>query len=364
MCLFCIMSLVGCKKSDNSTGNNNTNTTNDVTIVTYTPHNITSSSIISGCEVVPAVADLLEEIGVCWGVSSNPTVLDNRLSTDILDESFICTINNLLPNTRYHIRAYALYNSDYYYGEDIKFSTLSIDEDSFLFTVSPSVRVYFSPGNLQYQASTNTWQFAINQYDHIGDANSNISSSYSGWIDLFGWGTGNFPTKTSTRFADYYTFTDWGNNIISNGSGYTWRTLSRDEWMYVFEHRNTQSGILYARAIVNGVNGMILLPDNWTPDIYELNKTNYGGANYDWNRISASDWKDILEPNGAVFLPANGYRSGTDIYHDNNDDGYWSSSENAYDCCYGMLFNIERLCTGCYCYRYRGESVRLVRNAQ
>ncbi len=55
------------------------------------------------------------------------------------------------------------------------------------FSVSDSTKVYFSQGNLQYQASTGTWKFADNQYDMIGDNNSNISSSYSGWIDLFGW---------------------------------------------------------------------------------------------------------------------------------------------------------------------------------
>ena len=47
-----------------------------------------------------------------------------------------------------------------------------------LFSVSEGQQVYFSKGNLQYQASTNTWKFAENQYDYVGSANSNISSSY------------------------------------------------------------------------------------------------------------------------------------------------------------------------------------------
>ena len=37
------------------------------------------------------------------------------------------------------------------------------------FTVAPGGRkVYFSRGNLQYQASTNTWRFAENQWDYVG----------------------------------------------------------------------------------------------------------------------------------------------------------------------------------------------------
>ena len=51
------------------------------------------------------------------------------------------------------------------------------------FSVSATKKVRFSPGNLQYQASTKTWRFAEHQYDYIGDANRNISPTYSGWID-------------------------------------------------------------------------------------------------------------------------------------------------------------------------------------
>ena len=77
-----------------------------------------------------------------------------------------------------------------------------------LFSVSATQQVWFSQGNLQYQASTNIWRFAEHQWDYVGtqtDAsgfyggtiggtvsgsdNRNIRSTYGGWIDLFGWGT-------------------------------------------------------------------------------------------------------------------------------------------------------------------------------
>lgn len=82
-----------------------------------------------------------------------------------------------------------------------------------VFSVSPTEKVHFSKGNLQYQASTNTWRFAEHQWDYVGDANLKIPQVYNSWIDLFGWGTGDDPTKTSTRSRDYSNFTDWGNNI-------------------------------------------------------------------------------------------------------------------------------------------------------
>ena len=80
------------------------------------------------------------------------------------------------------------------------------------FSVSDSKQVYFSKGNLQYQASTDTWRFANEQYERQCALNENISSTYTGWIDLFGYGTSGWnsgaiayqPYSVSTEASDYY----------------------------------------------------------------------------------------------------------------------------------------------------------------
>lgn len=172
-----------------------------------------------------------------------------------------------------------------------------------VFSVSPTEKVHFSKGNLQYQASTNTWRFAEHQWDYIGDANLKIPQVYNDWLDLFGWGTGDDPTKTSTRSRDYSNFTDWGSNLDGG-----WRTLTEDEWKYVFDERNTNSGIRYVKATVIGVKGIILLPDDWNSSTYELSKVNRGGASFSSNSISVSAWNSSFAPSGAVFLPACGGR--------------------------------------------------------
>lgn len=205
--------------------------------------------------------------------------------------------------------------------------------------------VFFSKGNLQYQASTNIWKFAENQYDYVGDANSNISQTYSGWIDLFGWGTSGYdhgavcyqPWSTNTNNSNYYAYgqsnynlndqtgqADWGYNAISNGGNQEnlWRTLTAQEWDYLVSWRSTASGINSVKAIVNGVNGAIIVPDNWIASTYPLN----GGNNYDSNVISAEDWTNILETNGAVFLPAAGYRYGSTVTDSGSKGYYWPSS--------------------------------------
>ena len=195
-----------------------------------------------------------------------------------------------------------------------------------VFSVNSNNVVIFSKGNLQYQASTNTWRFAENQWDYIGDANINISSTYSNWIDLFGWGTGNCPTKSSTVTEDYTSFYDWGNNDISNASDKNWRTLTADEWYYIFYSRETSSGIRYAKATVNGVCGVILLPDKWDNSIFNLSNVNNTEESYSDNIINKSVWIEKFDSSGAVFLPAAGVRVGTMMYHVGYEGKYWSTT--------------------------------------
>ena len=231
-----------------------------------------------------------------------------------------------------------------------------------LFSVSDTKTVYFSQGNLQYNASTDFWRFAENQYNYL----SNYYPYYD-WIDLFGWGTGNNPSNSSTNNGNYNIFSDWGNNPIINGGNTPnqWRTLTQTEWDYVFNTRATTSGIRYAKAKVNDVNGVILLPDDWSSSIYSFNNTNNSSANYSSNVISAAQWFG-LEHEGAVFLPAAGGRSGTNPYNVGTLGYYWSSTydSNNNNNAYFVLFNNVSLTTDYSDYRCRGRSVRLVRDSE
>ena len=256
-----------------------------------------------------------------------------------------------------------------------------------VFSVSENDPVYFSQGNLQYQASTNTWQFATNQWDFVGGFNGNISQNYSGWIDLFGWGTSGYnhgatcyqPWSTSTSTIHYLAYgsysnnlydqtgqADWGYNAIINGGNQEnsgWRTLTHEEWSYLFETRTTTSGIRYAKASVNNINGVILLPDDWSADYYSLNSTNTSNASYSSNVITADQWV-ALEQHGAVFLPAAGSRDGTSVYLAGTFGYYWSASCAGTSYAWNESFYDSSLNAGNDGVRSFGQSVRLVRVAQ
>ena len=232
------------------------------------------------------------------------------------------------------------------------------------FSVSAMQQVHFSQGNLQYQASTGTWRFAEHQYDYVGSANSNISSTYSGWIDLFGWGTGNNPTLAFTDYTYYSTFVDWGSNAIINGGNAVnqWRTLTQSEWDYLLNTRTNASSKI-GIGNIDGVGGLIILPDSWTqpsgcPQFNPGLASSYG----DWprNSYTVAQWAQ-MESAGAVFLPAAGYRYGTNVNYVGINGNYWSSTPNNEHYAYSMYFGSSYLDAASSNSRVDGFSVRPVR---
>ncbi len=209
------------------------------------------------------------------------------------------------------------------------------------FSVSETKQVYFAPGNLQYRASTSLWRFAPHQYDYIGAENVNISSTYSGWIDLFGWGTGYNPTFASLDDHDYTSFTDWGVNSIRYGNtvygAHSWRTLTIDEMEYMMQRKKSGTTMfLFGMAKVNGVLGLVLLPDDWTfsSELVFIAGTFVAG-NYivmkevlETNNYTFEQWQE-MEAKGAVFLPAAGDRLNGEVKYVSTMGCYWTSTPGA-----------------------------------
>ena len=233
-----------------------------------------------------------------------------------------------------------------------------------LFTINEAgEQVFFSKGNLQYQASSNTWRFAEKQWDYIGEMNSLASSNYDGWIDLFSWGSSGFdhgancyqPWDMGGQFdhaayhhndydlSDETGKADWGYNAISNGGSQemTWRTLRSSEWVYLLKTRNTATSMRYAKAKVNGVNGLVLLPDNWDTNVYDINQANQGNAPYGSNVISSEDWTSAMEANGAVFLPATENVQDGSIDRKNYRGVYWSATSDVENAWLKSLFDFS-----------------------
>ena len=235
-----------------------------------------------------------------------------------------------------------------------------------VFSVAKDKQVSFSQGNLQYIQNQNIWKFADQQYEYIGAGNVK-DGKLANKIDLFGWSADNttapFGVSTSTNAADYSgEFVDWGVNEINIDAPNTWRTLSKDEWEYLFEKRkNAQK--LYGVAQVNGSNGIIILPDNWSFDNGISFKTGLHSVETDDYSIfqSFTDQEfSVLESFGAVFLHASGWREGISIEKSQRSGYYWSSIPYNNTDAYRMTFYSYYLKPCDIHYKYRGRSVRLV----
>ena len=303
-------------------------------------------------------------------------------------------------------------------------------------------KVYFSRGNLQWSATNGgatatthavadggtapgTWRFGepwdfvggkVLDYfggEHIGNVagsdNSQASSTYTGWLDLFNWGTSGWeggveayypysmigdPSPHTWAWQWYvlggdekngmtgqYAYADWGvYNAISNGGNQPglWRTLTDEEWEYVIGGRE---GSRWCPATVNGVKGIILIPDGWDNTAYTLERIN-AWSSASSNTINQSTWERTCEPAGLVFLPNTAQRSnfsyGGGVYEFGLElkDGYgmyWSSSLLVRDyqggsVPYGVSFSYGS--TGgqpwepgrCTLLRERGSAIRLVQD--
>lgn len=177
------------------------------------------------------------------------------------------------------------------------------------FSVSSTKQVEFAHGNLQYHTGTQEWRFADNQFDVIGvDDNIRLGDpELSAWIDLFAWSCESvyYGVNPSNKDIDYTgDFVDWGN-LFEGG----WYTPSKDEFQYVLFNRANASN-LRAEGTVNGMNGLILLPDDWTlPEGLAFVPGYIGNEEYTENVYNLEQWA-TLEAAGAVFLPHAGSRTG------------------------------------------------------
>lgn len=388
-----------------------------VQVTTNEPTDITATTAVCSGEFTFTTDEIGPfTVGICWSTSSRPNHNDQSVTYPYQQEPFVmgqpnpweCVITGLQPNTKYYVRAFVHPSHDdshwgngYHYGDQVTFTTAGNGESGNVmdgavnarFSVSGNKKVYFSKGNLQYQASTNTWRFAERQWDYVGDENT-PSSTDEGWIDLFGWATSgyyydgicHYPWMTSLTggyeaYGDHYANlddetgeADWGYNAISNGGNRIgqWRTLSEEEWNYLLSTRNTASGIRFAKGTVNGVCGVILLPDDWNSSIYALtnpNNADFYSAAYEDNVVSEETWISVIEPAGAVFLPAAGNREDHHIYYANAEGHYWTSNGGSIAVAFGhqgyavaLEFGNSWLHTNAES-RWGGRSVRLVHEA-
>lgn len=179
-------------------------------------------------------------------------------------------------------------------------------------------KVAFAPGNLVKNLTTQEWHFPGKPYHNINTTKYfycvTYSNDFSGDND-YGW-----------------------INLIAGNPRHTWRTPTRDEWIFILtgDRGNNGSGeknCVYTK--VNGIKGLIIFPDNYSGTFPTKD-----------DDMLETTWTNSYESKGCIFLPAHHSHSGTPSIISQNPqqqqhnntlyDGYYamanSYNNNRYNC--------------------------------
>lgn len=172
--------------------------------------------------------------------------------------------------------------------------------------------------------------------------------------------------SNGTFAANQYTYGDYfAPNYIYSGPTIEWDVLSPAEWNYLYRHSTC------GFATVNGIHGLIILPDNYTgSSITNPFRPNwissYETCPWDDNIYSGDAWT-AMENNGVVFLPAAGSYHNGSIQSQGEEGYYFSSSADLFGfyCNAGLSGSWTRYVSHDYSSGASSRySIRLVRTEQ
>ena len=89
---------------------------------------LTNSATLGGVVLDDGNSEILDR-GVCWSLNANPTLEDEYLRADGSGLGlFYVNVLGLLPETTYNVRAFAINEAGIAFGENLSFTTESIDD--------------------------------------------------------------------------------------------------------------------------------------------------------------------------------------------------------------------------------------------
>lgn len=168
--LFMIGSFYSCKEEKDPEV-----TTMEVKVVDLT-------HAVCGVKVISDGSTEVNEVGLCWGLESQPTIddsYDESMALAYRAGVFSDTISNLQANRLYYIRAYAGNDDGVVYGQEITFKTVM---DTAIAPCSPTINSVNFNGQFQsfYYTGFGTGAAVYGQYAIYGNSSySDLSIEFS-----------------------------------------------------------------------------------------------------------------------------------------------------------------------------------------
>jgi len=286
-------------------------------LTTNTVSSITETTATCGGNIASDGGFAITARGVCWSISSNPTIADAHTTDGTGTGVFISNLTGLSPNTTYYVRAYATNSVGTSYGEQYSFTTLNTGE-----VYNPTT------GKIWMDRNLGASQVATSSTD---------VASYG---DLYQWGraadghqirtSGTISTLSNSDTPGH------GNFIINGSSPYDWRSPQNN-------------------SLWQGVSGT----NNPCPSGYRLPTV----AELDAERLSWSSNNSAGAYASPLKLPVAGIRIPSDgsLDYVGSFGYYWSSTVDGIGS-RGLDFNSIDASMSTNFYRADGLSVRCIKD--
>lgn len=228
------VTIVSCKKENPGDGGQPGNNIEiQITGITDT----TATSAVCHVSITADNVEIIER-GVCWNKSGEPTVSDYYTSKGSGDGGFSLYITELEPTTKYFVRAYAKFENDVKYSNELEFTTLEV-------ILSREVQTLY----MSHITDESAWCHA-----RIVD--------WKGVDELFSWGC----CWSTTPHPDFNDSTNWSGAIIGGEFVTALTELTASTKYYVRAYVENASGFFYGNEIEFVAENEEPHPYPWSPE--------------------------------------------------------------------------------------------------
>ncbi|RZJ70034.1 fibrobacter succinogenes major paralogous domain-containing protein [Flavobacterium sp.] len=277
--LFFAVLISSCSDTDDSNSNDNTP---NLTVATFAASNSTTSQITfkTGGTVTSTGNTVAIQRGICWNIEGNPTVLTNKVSAGTGNGTFETIITERAPDVSYHVRAFAITETDTVYGNDVTLQT----------------KPFAIPGNGVMDECGNNYPTVILADREWMAENLKATCYQNGDAIQAATSQANWTSQTSSQTGIYLNYANSVSNGVEYGKLYSWfaindaRKISPVGWsvpsqadfenlrQYILDYRESDN-LMVGKTLKTTATG------SWTNDIAgTTNSAGFyalGAGNYD-----------------------------------------------------------------------------------